>query len=376
MAFDPAGNLFVAETGWDRVLRIDAGADGAVTGAPDELVSVVAGVVGGGFDGDGGPAIAARFSNPEDIAFDPDGNVLIVDRVNNRVRRVAAGADGEITGANDEIVSTVAGGGAATGDGALAVNAALNLPRGIAVDLTGNVFISEANALRVRRVDASTGVITTAAGGGIDLGEDIPAATAQLFTSRGIATDREGNLFIALVRGKVRAVRLAPIGAPDTTPPALHVPADLVTNATEPGGAAVVYDATAEDAECGIASFSCTPASGNLFPVGTTRVSCSATDLPGNESTAEFSVTVRGAAEQIADLMERLRSMQLSPPIKATLTVVLRVALAHSGNARVACEILRIFIAVVELASPRHIPADEATQLIGDAARIRSVLGC
>jgi len=218
IAFDPAGDLFLAETGRNRIRRISA-VDGRITGAPGEAITTVAGTGPFGFAGDLGPARDAQLAHPEDVAFDPAGNLVIVDKQNFRIRRVEAGADGVVTGAGDEIIVTVAGGGTATGDGALALNAALALPRALAVDPFGHVFISEAEGLRVRRVDAATGVITIVAGGGTDFGEDVPATTAGLFTPRGIATDRHGNLFVTFLRGMIRAVPLAPIGLADVVAP-------------------------------------------------------------------------------------------------------------------------------------------------------------
>jgi sugar lactone lactonase YvrE len=311
MAFDAEGNLFVVETGWDRVLRIDAGADGVVTGATDETISVVAGTLGGGFAGDGGPAVAARFSNPEDIAFDPAGNLLVVDRVNNRVRRVTTGADGEITGEDDELVSTVAGGGAAAGDGAAAVNAALNLPRGIAVDRSGNVFISEANALRVRRVDALTGIITTAAGGGTATGEDIPATAARLTTSRGIATDRDGNLFMALLRGVIRAVRLAPIGVTDTVAPstmAARNPAPVAGWNTTP--VTVTLTATDDAGGCGVAEIRYAINGGTEIVVSGDSASIEVTG-EGVTSISYFAVDAAGNVEPPAVLEIKI---DMTPP--------------------------------------------------------------
>jgi sugar lactone lactonase YvrE len=211
IAFDPAGDLFVVEVGRARIRRVASGSDGLIAGGADERVFTIAGTGVPGFSGDGGPALDAQFSL-EDVAFDSQGNLYIADRLNHRVRRVTPGADGLIRGADDEIVTTIAGGGAINGDGILATGASLNLPRGVAVDRFGNVFICEAGAVRVRRVDATTGVISTVAGGGSTLGEDILAATARVFNPRGLATDAEGNLFISeLGAHRIRAVRLAPV---------------------------------------------------------------------------------------------------------------------------------------------------------------------
>jgi hypothetical protein len=78
----------------------------------------------------------------------------------------------------------------------------------------------------------------------------------------------------------------------DTTPPVVTVPGPITNEATSPDGAVVTFDATAEDAKDGSVEVSCTPPSGSTFPIGTTSVSCSATDAAGNTSTETFSVTV------------------------------------------------------------------------------------
>ena len=79
----------------------------------------------------------------------------------------------------------------------------------------------------------------------------------------------------------------------DTTPPVVRVPDPITNEATSPDGAVVTFNATAEDAKDGSVEVSCTPPSGSTFPIGTTPVSCSATDAAGNTSTETFSVTVR-----------------------------------------------------------------------------------
>jgi hypothetical protein len=83
---------------------------------------------------------------------------------------------------------------------------------------------------------------------------------------------------------------------PDTTPPTLSLPANIVVNATAPGGAAVTFAASASDAVDGALPVTCTPPSGVMFAVGATTVLCSAVDSQGNRATGTFSVTVRALA--------------------------------------------------------------------------------
>ena len=162
----------------------------------------------------------------------------------------------------------------------------------------------------------------------------------------------------------------------DTTPPVLTVPASIITDATQPGGANVAYTATATDDQCGPAALVCAPQSGSLFPIATTQVACSATDGAGNTSQASFSVSVRGAPEQIVALLEKLRRMTFSANHKTRLTALLQILLSRPNGAPIVCATFRAFITLVEQAPPTHIPPDLAAELISDATRIRSVLGC
>ena len=81
--------------------------------------------------------------------------------------------------------------------------------------------------------------------------------------------------------------------SPDTTPPELLLPADIVTEAASSAGAVVAYDASANDNVDGPVSVICSPVSGSTFPLGTTSVSCSATDTAGNIAEGSFNVTVQ-----------------------------------------------------------------------------------
>jgi streptogramin lyase len=127
----------------------------------------------------GGPAIAAQLSFPAGSVPTPAGNLYIADYNNNRVVRV----DG-LTG----ILTLVAGAGTGgdTGDGGPASLAAVNGPLGLAMDSAGNLYISEFNANRIRKVDAQTGIISTVAAG--------------IFSPVGLALDASRNLVLRRVR--------------------------------------------------------------------------------------------------------------------------------------------------------------------------------
>jgi N-acetylneuraminic acid mutarotase len=145
-----------------------------------------------GYSGDGGPAASAEFSSPTGVAVDSSGNLYIVDADNNRIRKVTAS-----TG----IITTVAGNGTAgySGDGGAATSAELDTPFGVAVDASGNLYIVDVNNDRIRKVTASTGIITTVAGNGTwgYSGDGGTATSAELFSPFGVAVDASGNLYIA-----------------------------------------------------------------------------------------------------------------------------------------------------------------------------------
>ena len=195
MAFDISGNVFIA----DRIfclVRVVTKSTGIIkTYAGNSLAD------GGTFSGDGGPATSAGLSNPFGVAVDISGNLFISDSRNNRIRLVA-----QSTG----IVTTYAGSGTAsayesggfTGDGGPATSAGLNYPAGAAVDISGNLFIADSGSYRIRLVTKSTGIITTYAGTGyIDFmtfsGDGGPATSAGLNYPAGVAVDISGNLFIS-----------------------------------------------------------------------------------------------------------------------------------------------------------------------------------
>jgi len=183
VAVDNEGNLFIADINNHRIRKVDAS-----TG----VISTVAGNGARGFSGDGGPAISAQLHAPYDVAFDSSGNLFIADMSNNRIRKVDA-----TTG----IISTVAGNGidGFSGDGGLATQASLDRPFGVAVDSSGTLFIADTDNHRVRKVDATTGIISTVAGDGTFgfSGDGSPATLARLNSPSEVAFDSSGNLFIS-----------------------------------------------------------------------------------------------------------------------------------------------------------------------------------
>ena len=191
VAVDGAGNIYVVDQGANDVRKVNV-----LTG----IITNVAGndSMGVGYSGDGGPASQAQLDGPNGVAVDSAGNVYIADSGNNVVRKVSVS-----TG----IISTVAGNGTRgdTGDGGLAINATLYYPGGLAVDSNDNLYISDFPDNVIRKVNLSTGIITTVAGtyvnvpggGGGYSGDGGPATSALLNVPRDIALDSANNLYIA-----------------------------------------------------------------------------------------------------------------------------------------------------------------------------------
>lgn len=183
----PAGTVYIADSGDDRVRKVDS--SGTITT-----------VVGNGvlaFLGDGGPATAAEIDNIVWTSLDPAGDLLVADEGNGRIREVD-----HTTG----IITTVAGGG--IGDGLPATSTELNSPRGLAVDAAGNLLIADCGDNRVRKVDSS-GIITSIAGTATShgVGDGGPATSAGLDCPTGLALDSAGNLYIAdSIDNRVRRV--------------------------------------------------------------------------------------------------------------------------------------------------------------------------
>ncbi len=192
LAVDATGNLYIADTANHRIRQL----------SPSGIISTVAGGGPFKFSGDGGPATSAALQFPGDVASDAAGNLYIADSLNHRIRKVSAAGG---------IITTMAGNGIQgfSGDGGPATSAALNTPYGVTVDAASNLYIADSQNDRIRKVSPS-GVISTVAGGGSALGDGGPATSASL-GPLGVAVDAAGNLYIADVQNQ-RIRRVSPSG--------------------------------------------------------------------------------------------------------------------------------------------------------------------
>jgi sugar lactone lactonase YvrE len=191
VAVDGAGNLFIADFLNNRIRKVDTSG----------IITTVAGNGAASFSGDGGPATSASLNNPRGVAVDGAGNLFIADFDNSRIRKVDHAT---------QVISTVAGNGTRgfSGDGGAATAADLNVPVGVALDSSGNLFIADFGNFRIRKVDHTTQNITTVAGNGSAAfsGDGGPATSAGMQAS-GVAVDSGGNFFIAdFANNRVRKV--------------------------------------------------------------------------------------------------------------------------------------------------------------------------
>ena len=157
------------------------------------MISAFAGNITNGNTGDGGAAIRAAFGRPAGVAADADGNIYISDAIFNRIRVVTP--DGKINHfAGDK--NGVAG---FAGEGVNAALARFRRPTRLATDRQGNLYVADSGNHVIRKINLATKIITTVAGNNIGFynGDNIPATLASLNNPSGIAVDAAGNLYIA-----------------------------------------------------------------------------------------------------------------------------------------------------------------------------------
>ncbi len=203
VAVDNAGNLYIADTSNNVIRKVASG-----------NISTYAGTGLAGSAGDGSVAASARLNNPTGIAVDAAGTLYIADSGNHKIRKVTI----------DGIITTVAGTGSAgfSGDGGRAVNAQLFRPLDVAVDASGNLYITDSNNNRVRRITAD-GLIATIAGSskvGYS-GDGGSGSGATLNTPTGIAVDTAGNVYFSDTQNNVIRM-LTPIAGPSVARPAIR----------------------------------------------------------------------------------------------------------------------------------------------------------
>ena len=190
VAVDATGNIYIADAGNNCIRKINTSG----------IITTMAGNGTAGYLGDGGAATAAELYNPLAVAVDVLGNIYIADAGNQCIRKVSTGG----------IITTIAGAGVGgfSGDGGPATNAVFNTPAGVAIDGTGNIYISDEYNARIRMIDVS-GIINTIAGNGTFgfSGDGGPAAIAELYQPTGIALNAAGNIYIAdQVNNRIREI--------------------------------------------------------------------------------------------------------------------------------------------------------------------------
>lgn len=189
VTLDKIGNIYIADGLHNRVRMVDTSG----------IITTIAGTGTGGIGGDGGPATAAKLNQPWGVRLDKSGNIYV--SVYNNVKKISLG------GIISNIAGIDTGG--YNGDNIPATNAKLLWPRGISVDDSLNIFIPDAMNQRVRKVDKLGIITTIAGNGtGGYNGDGIAAADAQVYAPEGIAVDKYGNIYISDGgNGRVRSIR-------------------------------------------------------------------------------------------------------------------------------------------------------------------------
>lgn len=315
------------------------------------------------------------FDNPRELVWGPDGNLWVTEfnaATITRItplgsvvrfplpagtffpRSIASGPDGNVWYTAPGTVGRITPTGTLT---QFFPPSPFSLPFDLTAGADGNMWYTDRNTGKIGRVTPQ-GEITEFA---------TPAPPGGL---AGIAAGPDGNVWFADNAGRLGRIELEG----DTTPPVLGLPSAVTADAISPLGADVSYDATATDTVDPSPTVSCSPPSGSTFPIGTTTVDCTASDSAGNTASGSFTVHVRGADEQIANLLGRVAGVGPGSSLTDKL-VGARVALA-SGDAARACGRLRAFEQEVAAQTGKRLTAALAAELGAAVAQVRRVIGC
>lgn len=280
VSVDGMGNVYVSDPSHARILKFDS---------EGNLILTIT---------------RTGVSNPFfafDSALDLDGNLYVADNGNNEI--VKFNAAGEVIQtiplSSTHVYVSLDGAGniyANTASHILKFDPSGNLlqqycdsvisiascsgPTGATIDTAGNLYVADTGNQRVVKFDSAGNMLT----------EFRQSFTDSLFAPNDLIVDPTGDTVLVGDRNG-RLITFS--RSSDTTPPVISVPSGLDALTTHSQGAVVTFDVTATD-DVGVTSGpACTPASGSLFPVGETVVSCTASDAAGNTGTASFTVTVR-----------------------------------------------------------------------------------
>lgn len=293
LAFDSAGNLYIADAG-NQVIR-------EVT-AKDGIIHTIAGVIGqSGTTGDNGPATQAELDFPAGVAVDGSGNIFIADEINCAIREVSA-ANGTIS-----TVAGTLGQCGDTGDGGPATSAEIFYPYRVFVDYAGNLFIPDGGDV-VREVSAATQDINVVAGQyntyGFS-GDGGPATSAVLAFPLAAAMDPYGNLLVAdAAAARVRAISGLAVTPPEASlsqsslnfqTEALGTPSALPVSVSDPGDTALSVSTVAISG-ANQADFSETDNCAGKSVAGGASCTINVTFTPSVAGTETASMTVTDAA--------------------------------------------------------------------------------
>jgi sugar lactone lactonase YvrE len=246
VAADSAGNLYIADTGNQVVRKVS---NGVITTIAGKCVSFFC----SGDAPDSGPAASGQLNGPVGLALDSAGSVYVADAANSGIRKISNGVMTTVAGTPHGSAQNGFVQRGYSGDGGPATSAQMNYPVAIAVDASGNLYIADALNQRIRKV--SNGVINTVVGNGTAgfVGDGGAPLSAELAYPSGVAVDASGNIYIADAGNKrIRVVGLAPFSL-SSNPTSLTI--------TPPGGnKTATITAVPTAGFSGIVTLSCTVA--------------------------------------------------------------------------------------------------------------------